>query len=498
NAVAIRTVAPIPKSAWTHVGWTWDGTGQATGLKLYVSGKPAATTVVQDQLWKKINAYGDLGPSSGEWSFGQRFRCAGFKGGKLDDVAFAGRELSADEMRQVAAGAEPTAGVDSSREAAKQKVREAQQNLASFEESIYEISVMLEARKTVPAYVLARGQYDAPRTDKNRVRPGTPAVLPPLPTGAPANRLGLAQWVTSPDHPLTSRVAVNRIWQMIFGTGLVESSENFGTQGSQPTHPELLDYLARRFVNSGWDVKALVKAIVLSSTYRQDSVRNPKGQKVDPENHLYWRAPSHRLTAEMVRDTALAASGLLNDKIGGAPVNPYQPAGIWSENNTMSPGFVQSRGVDLYRRSLYSTWKRTTPMPSMLMFDATSREACTVRRPVTSTPLQALVLLNDVQFVEAARALATFVLKADGTDESRLNIAFRRLTGRSPSEREIKILAETVQAQRQVFRDRPGDAEKLLKVGESPVPTGLDINDLAAMTVTVQMILNSDAVIWKR
>jgi hypothetical protein len=251
-------------------------------------------------------------------------------------------------------------------------------------------------------------------------------------------------------------------------------------------------------MDSGWNVKALVREMVLSATYRQDSTRTPRLAKIDPENRLLARGPSHRLSAEMIRDTALLASGLLVDKVGGPPVNPYQPAGIWQEYNTMSPGFVQGKGADLYRRSLYSTWKRTTPVPSMMMFDATSREACTIRRPVTNTPLQALVLLNDVQFVEAARVLAQQLVGGKTKTADQIRSAFRRLAGRDPDGRELLILTQTYQEQRSQFDADKALAEKLVKVGEAPVPSGISTAEIAAMTVTVQAILNSDAVVWRR
>lgn len=513
NAVAVRTAERFPKDAWTQVAWSWDGSGRAVGLKLYLNGKPAETTVLNDSLWKKINAYGDLGPSGGDWAFGQRFRDAGFKGGRLQDLAFAGRVLSPIEIAQLYDGSSLAAALqsppahtqelkdyyfaafDDQAARARAEVRKAQTALTNAEEGVYEVPVMRESPKLEPAYLLARGRYDAPRTEATRVNRDVPHVLPPLKLHGPNDRLALARWLTDPNHPLTARVAVNRFWQMIFGVGLVETTENFGIQGSRPTHPELLDYLARRFVNSGWNVKALLREMVLSATYRQDSARTEKLNRVDPDNRLYARGPSGRLSAEMIRDAFLASSGLLNDKIGGAPVNPYQPAGIWQENNTMSPPFVQSKGADLYRRSLYTTWKRTTPMPSMMMFDATSREACTVRRQATDTPMQALVLLNDVQFVEAARALAELVLKSPGSDRDRIALAFERAAGRPPDSTEAAILQETLKEQRTQFD--PGSAKKLLGIGDSKTGYG-NVVELAAMTVTMQEILNSDAVIWKR
>jgi hypothetical protein len=513
NAVAIKTLTPITKEKLTTIGWSWDGSGRATGLKLYLDGKPAPSTVVIDKLWKKINAYGDLAGSGGDWAFGQRFRELGFKGGKIANLVFANRSLSELEVAQLADGTSLSNALQIPNPALRDyyalaldpevikdeaAVRKSQGDLTNFEEGIREISVMEEAKPPIPAYILARGAYDAPKTDQNRVTRGTPQALPAMVTAGPNNRLALAKWATQPNHPLTSRVAVNRVWQMLFGTGLVESSENFGVQGSRPTNPELLDFLSRRFVSSGWNMKQLVRSIVLSSTYRQDSVRTAKSMKLDPDNRLLSRGPSLRLPAEMVRDTVLAASGLLNVKVGGAPVNPYQPAGIWQEFNTMSPGFVQSKGTDLYRRSIYSTWKRTTPVPSMMTFDATSREACTIRRPSTNTPLQALVLLNDVQFVEAARVLAEQVLKSKTSDNDRIKTAFLRLASREPDAKEMAILNEVLVEQRTEFGKTPDEAKKLEKVGESKADEKLNPVDVAAYTMVVQTILNSDSVIWKR
>lgn len=516
NALAIRTNTAFPANKWTHIAWSYDGAGTASGLRLYVDGKPASTTVLNDKIWKTIHAYGDLGPSGGDWSFGQRFREAGFKGGKIDDVAYAERDLTPIEIGQIydkngivrplmdrdnhkaELQAYYLSAFDKEYRESRSALLKAEKELATFENGIQEISIMEEAPKEIPSYILARGVYDAPRTEANRVHRDVPQVLPPLKPKGNNNRLALAQWATRPDNPLTARVAVNRLWQIMFGVGLVETSENFGVQGTQPTHPELLDYLARRFIDSGWNVKAMLRQMALSATYRQDSARTVKNAKADPENRLYSRGPSHRLSAEMVRDTVLFASGLLTDKLGGPPVNPYQPAGIWTENNGMTQGFVQSKGPDLYRRSLYSTWKRTTPVPSMLMFDATAREACVVRRQTTNTPLQALVLLNDVQFVEAARALADKILGTKAGDPDRIQTMFRRLAGRLATPREVTLLSAAYQEQLKAYRADIDSAKKLIQVGESKASPGLDPAELAAMTVTVQTVLNSDAVIWRR
>jgi hypothetical protein len=309
----------------------------------------------------------------------------------------------------------------------------------------------------------------------------------------------LAKWLTQPNHPLTARVAVNRYWQMLFGRGLVLTPENFGLQGQLPSHPELLDWLARDFISSGWDTKALLKKIVLSATYRQDSAARPELRERDPENRLLARGPSYRLPAEMIRDTALAASGLMSEKTGGPPVSPYMPGDLWRESNSMSPAYKESLGTDLYRRSLYTVWKRTAPMPNMSAFDAPSREVCVLKRSTTGTPQQAFVLLNDTQFVEAARALAEKMLKEAGPNRAaQIGFAFRRLTGRDPSSKEITLLKELLEDQTEEFRKEPERATKLIAVGGQKADAKLNPTELAAATTLAQAILNLDATIWKR
>jgi hypothetical protein len=289
------------------------------------------------------------------------------------------------------------------------------------------------------------------------------------------------------------------MWALFFGKGIVETVENFGLQGRLPTHPKLLDWLARDFVNSGWNTKALVKKIVLSSTYRQSSAYRPDLKERDPQNYLLARGPSFRLGAEAIRDTALAACGLLDERCGGPPVSPYQPGDLWRESNSMSPAYRQSVGKDLYRRSLYSVWKRTAPMPNMLAFDAVSREVCVARRSSTSTPLQALVLLNDPQYVEASRVLAARMLKEGSPDPAqRVRFAFRQLATREPTANELKLLTTLYAGQRELFGKNPEEAAKLLKIGEAKPDPTLPPAELAAATAVVQTIMNLDATIWKR
>jgi hypothetical protein len=349
--------------------------------------------------------------------------------------------------------------------------------------------VMEEMRQVRPAHRLERGAYDAPREVAPR---DTPASLPPFPANQPRNRLGLARWLTDRRNPLASRVAVNRIWRMHFGRGIVATQEDFGSQGRLPTHPELLDFLADRFMASGWDVKALHRLIVTSETFQQSSAVLAAAVARDPDNQLLARGPRRRLVAESIRDSALAASGLLNTTIGGPSVKPYQPAGLWEQSGT-GKTYKQGTGADLYRRSLYTFWRRTSPPPAMVTFDAMSREVCTAKREVTTTPLQSLVLLNDPQFVEAARHLAESVLKQSPSDEAaRTRAAFRALTGRLPDATEAGILSRLFREQQAIFAAHPGDAVKLLAVGESSAGKEVQPSDLAAMTTVVSAIMNFD------
>jgi hypothetical protein len=304
--------------------------------------------------------------------------------------------------------------------------------------------------------------------------------------------------MTDPKNPLVARVAVNRAWRTHFGRGLVATAEDFGSQGQLPSHPELLDWLATQFIRGGWDVKALHRLIVTSATYRQSSEAPPELLARDPENRLLARGPKHRLDAEQIRDAALAASGLLNLRIGGPSARPYQPEGLWEESGT-GKTYAQDTGDLLYRRSLYTFWKRTAPPPSMLTFDATSREVCVARRETTATPLQALVLLNDPQFVEAARALAETLLRDAGhRAEPPLDSAVRRTLGRAPSPREREILGRLHEEQLRAFSADPEAARRLIRVGERPPDPTIPPERLAAATVLASALLNHDEFVMKR
>ena len=503
NAIGVRTVERIPVDCWHQIAATYDGSSIAAGLKVFLNGEELETTTLRDQLKKSCNVKVDHG---GEFVVGQRFRARGLDGGLVDDVRIYSRDLTLPELRFLATG-EPQKGTveyylsasDERARAAKQALTEARRSVVMAEEVMNEIPVMEEMSQPRETHLLARGQYDAPTSDETQVERATLSEFTlPFPRGAPRDRRGLAQWVTHPSHPLTARVAVNRLWGNFFAAPLARTPENFGSQGELPTHPQLLDWLARDFIDHGWDVKRFCRNVALSATYRQDSTATPEKKKRDPDNRLLARGPAYRLTAEQIRDLALAASGLLNNEIGGPPVSPYQPGGdLWKESNGMSPPYLQSVGRALHRRSLYSVWKRTAPLPNMLAFDSTTREVCTVKRSRTNTPLQALVLLNDVQFVEAARALAEDVATL-GSDDDRIEGAFTRLAGRKPDSFESELLLKLLAEERAYYSNHPGEAGQLLSLGDRKPSADVDAAELAAMTIVCQAILNLDATIWKR
>ncbi len=368
---------------------------------------------------------------------------------------------------------------------------------AEYEQRITSVMVMEDTPQPRPTYVLKRGQYDQP--DKTRpVQPDTPSCLSHLPPGAPRNRLGLARWLVAPENPLTARVAVNRIWQHHFGTGLVKTAENFGIQGEPPSHPELLDWLATELIRTGWDLKAMHRLIVTSASYRQSSRASRALLARDPENRLLARGPRFRLSAEVVRDNALAIAGLLAHRIGGPSVKPYQPAGLWEElaGGAGEGPYIQDKGPALYCRSLYVYRKRTVPHPILATFDAPSRETCQVKRARTNTPLQALELLNDVTYVEAARCLAERMLLQGGcTAEERITFAFRRATARTPTPAELAVLCRGLERYRNAYRAQHEAALQLIRHGESPIDPRIDPVDLAAYTATAGVILNLDETI---
>ncbi len=506
NAVAIRGKEALTVGEWTHVTVSYDGSSRAEGMKLYLNGRPAPVEVVRDHLYKDIRHRREWGDSEVDalWlTLGARFRDNGFRKGGLDELQVWDVALLPGEVARVAGlgwvpGPEEMAQWQAWR--ANDRVAEARAELAKAREEedrfvtgLKEMMVMREMAKPRVTHVLNRGAYDAPGA---QVEAGVPREIFGAPLERP-DRLGLARWLTDPRHPLTGRVAVNRVWALHFGRGLVTTVEDFGMQGRGPTHPELLDWLTQRFVGGGWDRKALHRLIVMSATYRQASeVRGP-GSGRDPENVLLGRGPRHRLPAEVVRDRALAASGLLVRKVGGRSVKPYQPAGVWEESGT-GKTYVQDKGEALYRRSLYTFWRRTAPPPSMLTFDAPSREVCTAKRETTATPMQALVLLNDTQFIEAARVLAETVWVGVTADRDRVATVFRRMIGREAGVRELEILERLLAEQRRSFGERPEAAVKFLAIGERRGGAGIEPVELAAATVLVSTVMNHDEFVMKR
>jgi hypothetical protein len=358
---------------------------------------------------------------------------------------------------------------------------------------VVRVMVMEDMPKPRETFILTRGQYNKPAA---KVEAGTPAVLPPMPADLPRNRLGLARWLTSPEHPLMARVTVNRLWQQFFGVGLVKTVEDFGVQGERPVHPELLDWLAVEFIESGWDVKHLVRLIVTSATYRQSSRVTPALVERDPDNRLLARGPRHRLPSWMIRDQALAASGLLVGTVGGAPVRPYQPAGIWEEATFGTKRYQQDHGDALYRRSVYTFWRRI--VGPTLFFDTAGRSVCTVKQGRTNTPLNALATFNDITYIEAARVLAERVLTSPAADDAaRLDDLYRRVLARVPTAEERPILLRALTRLRQQFATDPEAAKKLLAVGESKRNDKLDTKEAAAWAALCSLVLNLDETLTK-
>jgi hypothetical protein len=493
NAIRIRSREKLPLNSWQQVTMTYRGNSQAAGLTLYLNGQALACEVVRDHLTKGIEAGGVK-----QFAIGERFRDRGFAQGQIDELVIVDRCLSPLEVQHLYDGQRLQEAIDQREDAlfdwylavtnstwqAAAKALQAkvvEQN--KLEEGFTEIMVMRERPEPRQAYVLHRGQYTERR---EAVNPQPPAWLPAGASGLPANRLGLAQWLTDPAHPLTARVAVNRYWQMHFGQGLVKTTEDFGSQGSRPSHPELLDWLALRFIASGWDLKALHQLILQSATYRQSAHPDPEKDQRDPENDWLARGPKMRLPAEMLRDQALAASGLLVNKIGGAPAKPYDL------KESFKP-MDYDKNENLYRRSVYTYWKLTGPSPVMMSLNAVKRDTCTVKREPTSTPLQALVLLNGPQFVEASRVMAESLIREYADDpDLRIQEAFRRLTGLQPSDDQVRLLREMVDEQVSHFQINEEAARQLTRVGERKPDERLDPVLVAATTSLINLLMNFD------
>jgi len=511
DAIRVETAEAFPLDRWQHIAVTYDGSRVAKGLQVYVNGQPVKMTVKLDLINQSFATEEPfrIGEGGG--------RKSGFHG-LLDDLRIYADCLSPKTVALLSVKDSITEILARPKNrrtpAQKQKLRifflehhapkglqaawnrrnELRRKRADWIASFPTVMVMQEKRDPTPTYILKRGQYDQPG---ERVERDVPGCLPPMPKNVPNNRLGFARWLVSEKNPLAARVAVNRLWQMSFGTGLVKTQEDFGSQGEPPSHPELLDWLATELVERDWSLQEIQRLIVTSAAYRQSSKITPKLQQRDPENRLLARGPRFRLSAEMIRDQALAASGLLTERLGGASVKPYQPAGLWTELANGKP-YRPDHGESLYRRSLYTYWKRTIGPPGLLAFDASTRETCRVRPTRTNTPLQSLNLMNDVIFVEAARKLAARAMIEGGNSQAaRLRHLFRLVLSREPKPKELTILKTALSTHLQRYRSQPSAAKKLLSIGESPRESELDASEHAAYTIIANLILNLDEAVTR-
>jgi hypothetical protein len=507
----LETRQPVALNQWHHVALTYDGKRKPAGVRLYVDGVSQEFNVLFNEL---------------SWPLGeaQPFRIGAGEGpedrfhGAIADVRIYNRALTAEEaavlpvletVPQIAAlppAQRTPAQADKLAfcfldQYAPQAVREARRSVsvaqAARDKYFATIPTVMVMQEGPPrdAFILKRGAYDAPG---DKVSAGLPHVLPPMPAGFPNNRLGFARWLVDRSNPLTARVTVNRFWQMLFGVGLVKTVEDFGSQGDWPVYPDVLDDLATRFMDSGWDVKAQLKTMVMSATYRQSSRVTPELLEKDPDNRLLARGPRFRLPAPVIRDQALAISGLLVEKVGGPPVMPYQPPGLWEELTFSGDAYKADEGEGLYRRSLYTYWKRTVAPPAMVTFDAANRETCIVRANRTNTPLQALNLMNDVTYLEASRKFAERMMKEGGsTPEARIDYALRVALARAPKPREQAVLVEAFNRFHTRFAAKPDDAAHFLSEGKSPRDATLNQADLAAYTAVASLIFNMDETVTK-
>ena len=493
DGLRVRTQEPLPVGEWVHLAMTYDGSSRAEGMRLFVNGRAVEVHVVRDCLTRTI-----VGGSEGHLTLGERFRDRGLAGGLVDELVVVARALAAVEVARLYDGDQP---VDASPVPAlqlapeqREALRSARQQRDELRDRVRQIMTMEDTAEERVVRRLERGSYELPREVVTR---GVPrAIGPELSSAAPVNRLTLARWLTNPKHPLTARVAVNRLWQGLFGRGIVATPEDFGTQGAPPSHPELLDALALEFMDSGWDVKALLRRMVLSATYRQSSRCSDRVRAADPDGALLSRFPARRMGAETLRDSALFRAGLLVEQIGGPSVKPYQPAGLWQEKS--GSAYKQDTGPGLYRRSLYTIWKRTSPPPAMMILDAAKRDVCVARRQLTNTPLQALVLLNDPQFVEAARVLSERILSPGGDTSPRLERLFQIVLNRAPLEEETLWMEQLLDDVRTRYSEDPEAATALLGVGaQAPLPD-LDSTEVAAWTLVAHTLMSLDEALTLR
>lgn len=518
NALKVLTQKAVLKfGQWSHVFVTYDGSGKVEGLRLYHNGIEQTKSVETGSLKPDADITSETPLQIGQRSSGEFF-----EDGFLQDMRIYGRTLSSGEIKALADSGPlrailATAAQDRSAEQTKvlfenflytrdkqfSTLTETISRLKSRREGLNGRAAITHVQKEksgkAMTHFLMRGQYDK---KGDQLEANTPSALPPMPDNLPRTRLGLARWVVAPENPLTARVTINRFWQEIFGKGIVPSSEDFGIMGMPPTHPELLDWLAVEFRESGWNVKKFIRLLVTSRAYRQTAVTTPEKREKDEDNRFLSRGPRFRMDAEMVRDYALAVSGLLSTSTGGPGVKPYQPVNIW--NLVGLPGgntrdYKQDTGEKLYRRTIYSFWKRMAHPPNMEAFNAPSREVCTVRRERTNTPLQALVTMNDPQFVEAARSLAQRALQASAGEEDSATLDYiaRRALCRPLKPREVLILQACLSDHLTHYNENLTDAKALIKVGESKADPTLDPRKLAAWTMLCNQVLNLDEVLNK-
>jgi hypothetical protein len=520
ESIEVVSQPTIPLNQLSQVAVSWDGSLKASGVSLYLDGKMVPVEIRKDKFGKAFRQKESLlvGAET-ETSSDRGVRDELLANTVIDDLRVYGEKLEPGQVASLfqldpvaqLSGIEKRRGVEESflsqvffrdHDPGYQALRKAEATAASqlkaFEASkITRVSIMQEMDEPRETWLLHRGAYDQP--DKSqKLSPLVPAALPPMPEDLPRNRLGLARWLLLPEHPLTARVAVNRYWQMLFGAGLVRTPEDFGSQGMPPSHPELLDWLVTDFRANGWDVKRFLRKIVLSSTYGQSSVVSPELQEVDPENRLLARGPRFRLSGHALRDQALAVSGQLDRTIGGAPVMPYQPAGLWEEVSAKGTKYIVGEGNDLYRRSLYTFWRRTVPPPSMMNFDSTSREICSVTMTRTNTPLQAMNLMNDPQYVEAARFVAERMMKEGGDSPAdRIAWGHKLILAREPDDRVIEILTSGYSDHISRYESDTESAKALIAVGKSPPDNSLDPAELAAFTNVASVLMNLDETVTK-
>ncbi len=513
--ISVSTLSPIEANQWQQIGFTYDGSKSAKGVSIFVNGIKAKTLINFDQLKRSIIPVSpeNMKPDTIPLVVGKSNRLwmddLGMFQGRIDDIKIYGHQLSQWEM-----GALGEASLDANSEEIKrehwnlnnkqlqnqrQKIRQNRVEMAVMLNEAEELMIMEEMEHPRKTYILEKGLYNQ---HGEIVEPGGVNKVMPYPDDYPKNRLGLSKWLFNPENPLVARVAINRYWQMIFGQGLVTTAEDFGSQGARPSHPELLDWMARDFIDHNWDIRHSLKLMVMSSTYRQSSYCSEELRELDPQNVLLARSPSYRWPAEMIRDNALKASGLLAAEIGGPSVKPYQPDGLWKEVLMASDKLAKYKpdtGKNLYRRSLYTFSRRFAPNPFMINFDGTSREICTIRRNITSTPLQALTLLNDPQIVEASRVLSEKVQRASpDSPEEQIKMAFRLSTGLSPKVNQLEVLAGQYETSMERFHQAPALADSILSVGAQPFDEELPKDKTAAMTLVISNIFNFDESYMKR